>query len=104
MAWRVPRASLPQGDRGFESAFLQVPSSTPRLTTPVAGVPRIQPPLLQRDQLFAPECLQDAIDVYGGQGTRRASGEEICELRWASISELYRLEMLGEKEILPPGL
>jgi hypothetical protein len=30
--------------------------------------------------------------------------EEICELRWASISEIYRLEMLGEKEILPPGV
>jgi hypothetical protein len=28
--------------------------------------------------------------------------EEICELRWASISELYRSEMLGEKEILLP--
>jgi pyrroloquinoline quinone (PQQ) biosynthesis protein C len=28
--------------------------------------------------------------------------EEICELRWASISELYRSEVLGEKEILPP--
>jgi pyrroloquinoline quinone (PQQ) biosynthesis protein C len=27
---------------------------------------------------------------------------EICELRWASISELYRSEVLGEKEILPP--
>jgi len=27
--------------------------------------------------------------------------EEICQLRWASISELYRSEMLGEKEILP---
>jgi hypothetical protein len=30
--------------------------------------------------------------------------EEICELRWTSISELYRSEMLGEKEILPPGV
>jgi pyrroloquinoline quinone (PQQ) biosynthesis protein C len=30
--------------------------------------------------------------------------EEICELRWASISELYRLEVLGEQEILPPGV
>ena len=30
--------------------------------------------------------------------------EEICELRWASISELYRSEVLGEKEILPPGI
>jgi pyrroloquinoline-quinone synthase len=30
--------------------------------------------------------------------------EEICELRWASISELYRSDVLGEKEILPPGV
>jgi pyrroloquinoline-quinone synthase len=30
--------------------------------------------------------------------------EEICELRWASITELYRSEVLGEEEILPPGL
>ena len=30
--------------------------------------------------------------------------EEICQLRWASISELYRSEVLGEKEILPPGV
>src|SRR5215831_17730050 len=30
--------------------------------------------------------------------------EEVCELRWASISELYRSEVLGEKEILPPGV
>jgi pyrroloquinoline quinone (PQQ) biosynthesis protein C len=27
--------------------------------------------------------------------------QEICELRWASISELYRSEVLGEKELLP---
>src|SRR5260370_10085378 len=30
--------------------------------------------------------------------------EEICELRWASISELYRSELLVEQEILPPGV
>jgi pyrroloquinoline quinone (PQQ) biosynthesis protein C len=30
--------------------------------------------------------------------------EEICELRWASISDLYRSEVLGEKEILPPSV
>ena len=30
--------------------------------------------------------------------------QEICELRWASISELYRSEVLREKEILPPGV
>jgi len=30
--------------------------------------------------------------------------EEICILRWASITDLYRQEVLGEKEILPPGV
>ena len=30
--------------------------------------------------------------------------EEICTLRWASITDLYRQEVLGEKEILPPGV
>jgi pyrroloquinoline quinone (PQQ) biosynthesis protein C len=30
--------------------------------------------------------------------------QEICELRWASISELYRFDVLGEKEILPPAV
>jgi pyrroloquinoline quinone (PQQ) biosynthesis protein C len=30
--------------------------------------------------------------------------QESCELRWASISELYRSEVLGETEILPPGV
>jgi len=30
--------------------------------------------------------------------------QEICELRWASISELYRSEVLGQKEVLPPGV
>ena len=30
--------------------------------------------------------------------------EEICELRWASITELYREEVLGEKPIRPPGM
>jgi pyrroloquinoline-quinone synthase len=30
--------------------------------------------------------------------------QEICELRWASISELFRSEVLREKEILPPGV
>ncbi len=27
-----------------------------------------------------------------------------CELRWASISDLYREEVLGEKPVLPPGM
>jgi pyrroloquinoline quinone (PQQ) biosynthesis protein C len=42
--------------------------------------------------LEAPELQARALEV----------AEEICALRWASISELYRSEVLGEKEILPP--
>jgi hypothetical protein len=30
--------------------------------------------------------------------------EEICMLRWASITDLYRSEVLGEKDILPPSI
>lgn len=30
--------------------------------------------------------------------------EEIVRLRWASISELYREEVLGERPLLPPGV
>jgi pyrroloquinoline quinone (PQQ) biosynthesis protein C len=30
--------------------------------------------------------------------------EEACRLRWASITDLYRRDYLGEREILPPGL
>jgi pyrroloquinoline quinone (PQQ) biosynthesis protein C len=28
--------------------------------------------------------------------------EEVCQLRWASITDLYRQDVLGEKELLPP--
>jgi pyrroloquinoline-quinone synthase len=44
--------------------------------------------------LHAPDLQARALTV----------AQEICELRWASISELYRSEVLGEKEILPPGI
>ena len=30
--------------------------------------------------------------------------EQACMLRWASITELYRREYLGDKDILPPGV
>jgi pyrroloquinoline-quinone synthase len=30
--------------------------------------------------------------------------EQACMLRWASITDLYRREYLGEKDILPPGV
>jgi len=44
------------------------------------------------------------LDTPQLQAWAEQVAEEICELRWASISELYRSEMLGEKEILPPGV
>jgi pyrroloquinoline quinone (PQQ) biosynthesis protein C len=30
--------------------------------------------------------------------------QQAVELRWASISDLYRMDVLGEKDILPPGV
>jgi pyrroloquinoline quinone (PQQ) biosynthesis protein C len=30
--------------------------------------------------------------------------EQACVLRWASITDLYRRDYLGEKDILPPGV
>jgi pyrroloquinoline quinone (PQQ) biosynthesis protein C len=30
--------------------------------------------------------------------------EQACMLRWASVTELYRRDYLGEKDILPPGV
>ena len=46
------------------------------------------------EYLDAPQLQARALEV----------ADEICALRWASISELYRSEVLGEKEILPPGV
>jgi hypothetical protein len=44
------------------------------------------------------------LDTPALQSRALTVAEEICELRWASISELYRSEVTGEKEILPPGV
>ena len=44
------------------------------------------------------------LDTPALAARAREVAEEICELRWASISELFRSEVLHEKEILPPGL
>jgi pyrroloquinoline quinone (PQQ) biosynthesis protein C len=30
--------------------------------------------------------------------------EQACRLRWASVTDLYRRDYLGEKELLPPAL
>ena len=34
----------------------------------------------------------------------REVAEQACILRWTSVTDLYRREYLGEKEILPPDL
>src|SRR5207253_7807491 len=34
------------------------------------GAVQYKPPLPEGDQLFAPECLQDAVDVHRGQAQR----------------------------------
>ena len=44
--------------------------------------------------LDTPELEARALEV----------AEVSCRLRWASITDLYRSEVLGEKEILPPGV
>jgi pyrroloquinoline quinone (PQQ) biosynthesis protein C len=33
-----------------------------------------------------------------------ATAETMCRLRWASVTDLYREEVLGEKELLPPTM
>jgi pyrroloquinoline quinone (PQQ) biosynthesis protein C len=45
---------------------------------------------------------------YLDTGAARARALEVaaqaCMLRWASVTDLYRREHLGEKDILPPGV
>jgi pyrroloquinoline-quinone synthase len=48
-------------------------------------------------------CAKD-VDTPELEARALRVAQEICELRWASISELYRSEVLGEKELLPPGI
>jgi pyrroloquinoline quinone (PQQ) biosynthesis protein C len=50
------------------------------------------------------ELCAKHLDTPALQSRALTVAEEICELRWASISELYRSEVTGEKEILPPGV
>jgi pyrroloquinoline-quinone synthase len=44
--------------------------------------------------LGTPELEARALEV----------AQTACELRWASISDLYREEVLGEKAVVPPGV
>jgi pyrroloquinoline quinone (PQQ) biosynthesis protein C len=44
------------------------------------------------------------LDNEALKARAREVAEEACTLRWASVTDLYRREYLGEKDILPPGL
>ncbi|HUB95682.1 MAG TPA: iron-containing redox enzyme family protein [Stellaceae bacterium] len=44
--------------------------------------------------LGTPELEARALEV----------AQTACQLRWASISDLYREEVLGQKDVLPPGV
>ena len=44
------------------------------------------------------------LDNEALKARAREVAEQACTLRWASVTDLYRREYLGEKDILPPGL
>ena len=44
------------------------------------------------------------LDNEALKARAREVAEQACLLRWASVTDLYRREYLGEKDILPPGL
>ena len=49
------------------------------------------------------ELASHHLDTEALRARAREIAEEACMLRWASITDLYRREYLGEKEVLPPG-
>jgi hypothetical protein len=68
-------------------------------------------PKLARDRPADVEHSRRQIELCGRhlgtpelQARAEQVAEEICELRWASISELYRRDVLDEQAILPPGM
>jgi pyrroloquinoline quinone (PQQ) biosynthesis protein C len=44
------------------------------------------------------------LDSEALKARAREVAEQACVLRWASVTDLYRREYLGEKDILPPGV
>jgi pyrroloquinoline quinone (PQQ) biosynthesis protein C len=44
------------------------------------------------------------LESEAARARAREVAEQACRLRWASITDLYRREYLGEKDILPPGV
>jgi pyrroloquinoline quinone (PQQ) biosynthesis protein C len=50
------------------------------------------------------ELCAKHLDTPELQARARKVAQEAVELRWASISEIYRKDVLGEKELLPAGV
>jgi pyrroloquinoline quinone (PQQ) biosynthesis protein C len=49
-------------------------------------------------------CAKYLVDDASARARALEVAEQACMLRWASITDLYRREYLGEKDILPPGV
>jgi pyrroloquinoline quinone (PQQ) biosynthesis protein C len=58
---------------------------------------------IEHSQRQATLCAK-YLDTEAVKVRAREVAETACMLRWASITDLYRRECLGEKEILPAGL
>jgi len=50
------------------------------------------------------ELCARSLDTDAAKARALEVAEEACMLRWASITDLYRRDYLGEKEILPAGV
>jgi len=50
------------------------------------------------------ELCAKYLDTDAVKGRALEVAEQACMLRWASITDLYRRDYLGEKEILPAGV
>ena len=57
--------------------------------------------LLERPQ--AELCIK-YCDTDAQKARALEVAEQACMLRWASVTDLYRRDYLGEKDILPPGV
>jgi pyrroloquinoline quinone (PQQ) biosynthesis protein C len=58
---------------------------------------------IEHSQRQAQLCAK-YLDTDAEKARALEVAEEACRLRWASITEVYRREYLGEKEILPPSV
>ena len=58
---------------------------------------------IEHSQRQAALCAK-YLDTEAVKVRAREVAETACMLRWASITDLYRRDYLGEKEILPGGL